>query len=398
MPAQRPQASPLKALRSSKSPGKAKKRRRNDDESDDEELELPRLSNRGPVHSISDSVTAKSVLDCIKHVRANMFEEIPRRAGMNSTRVAEVLNFRKSLPPIATVSHIYALKSSPTAAEREIATLVQQGIVRKLGIPGRGLGSTAIGEFVVSTESWIDSVNSSNQLTQELKGKPGEYSPSSRFEEILLILIDKYLLILHECPSSKTVPGSKFTSQEIIKLVQAGFLTSHSPAFSTRTTPSAVVSGQGALSRLATAGSRAPAGSIAAVGGEGAVHNAGGSGVAGHRSDNTSTHLSFSLPSVGLYLRLLASAREHLLTLLSKSRYREAPLDVLRERWNGGISLVDKPDRARGLQSLVLPGRTRKWRHYYGIAFQWMLEECFGSGAIGLFDTGSVGIGARVSQ
>ena len=156
--------------------------------------------------------------------------------------------------------------------------------------------------------------------------------------------------------------------------------------------------GQGNLSALASAGTRAPTGSVAAVGGAGAVHAVGGTGVgASRQGDQDDAHsLSFSLPSVGLYLRLLAAAREHLATLLSKSRYREAPLDLLRERWDGGVASEERPKLSKGLQASVPPARTRKWKQYYGIRFRWILEECFGTGAIELFETGSVGIGARV--
>ncbi len=95
-----------------------------------------------------------------------MFEDIPIRAGMNSTRISEVLNYRRDLPPIVTVAHLLALSSSPTATEREVADLVRTGVVRRLRIPGR---STAIGDSLVLTDKWVAMVEECDSLDQDLK-------------------------------------------------------------------------------------------------------------------------------------------------------------------------------------------------------------------------------------
>jgi len=105
-----------------------------------------------------------------------------------------------------------------------------------------------------------------------------------------------------------------------------------------------------------------------------------------------------SLPNLGSYLRLINDARVHLLELLGKSKYREAQLHLLRERWDGAVesdSRVSTAKRLRGEFSGVLPGRTKKWKQFYGLNFDWILEECFGAGLVELFDTGSVGHGIR---
>jgi len=98
-----------------------------------------------------------------------MFENIPTRAGMNSTRISEVLNYRRDLPPIVTVAHLLALSSSPTTTEREVADLVRTGVVRRLRIPGRGLGSAAIGDSLVLVEKWVAMVEECDSLDQDLK-------------------------------------------------------------------------------------------------------------------------------------------------------------------------------------------------------------------------------------
>ena len=105
-----------------------------------------------------------------------------------------------------------------------------------------------------------------------------------------------------------------------------------------------------------------------------------------------------SIPNMGPYLRLLGSARSRLMALLKKSSYREAPVYLLRDRWDGAVesdSSFSVAKRARGESTGVLPGRTKKWKELYGLDFRWALEEALGAGLIELFDTGSVGPAAR---
>lgn len=159
--------------------------------------------------------------------------------------------------------------------------------------------------------------------------------------------------------------------------------------------------------------SKAASGSVAAVGGEGAIHTAGGRGGIRRSSSHfeksgveetkqlpfEGEDLTLSLPNIGSYLKLLTSARSHMVSLLLKSRFREMPLYLLRERWDGGISSNDPASRAkkyRGEFAGVLPSKTRKWKQFYGLSFDWVLAECVGAGLMELFETGSVGSAARM--
>lgn len=178
----------------------------------------------------------------------------------------------------------------------------------------------------------------------------------------------------------------------------AGFLVS--PGISRR---ASVLTAAG--SRLVPATiSRQASGTVAAAGGEAAFESLAGIGSARINSSDTigsgqGTGLLLSLPNIGAHLRLLNDARTHLLELLGKSKYKEAPLYLLRERWDGGIdsdNRVSSAKRIRGEFAGVLPGRTKKWKQLYGLNFDWVLEECLGAGLIELFDTGSVGHGVRV--
>ena len=113
--------------------------------------------------------------------------------------------------------------------------------------------------------------------------------------------------------------------------------------------------------------SKAASGSLAAVGGEGVI-NSGGGGPAGlqdNTSHNPSAKNSFtgqnfqlSLPNTGSFLRLVSSARSHLLQLLSRSKYNEAPVDLLRERWNGGVVTGHRTARSKEPFGDLLPGKT----------------------------------------
>ena len=89
---------------------------------------------------------------------------------MNSTRIAEVLNFRKSLPPIVTNAHVHALMQSPTAAEKEIKELTTAGVIRRVVVPGRGVGGSSISDALVIVEDWISLVEHSPHLEAEQKG------------------------------------------------------------------------------------------------------------------------------------------------------------------------------------------------------------------------------------
>ncbi len=150
--------------------------------------------------------------------------------------------------------------------------------------------------------------------------------------------------------------------------------------------------------------SRQASDSVKAAGGEAASNSLGGIGSV--RSDScdlvtsgSSSELTLSLPNTGLYLRLVNDARAHLLHLLGKSKYSEAPLHLLRERWDGAVdsdNRVSNAKRIRGEYAGVLPGRTKKWKQLYGLNFDWVLEECLGAGFVELFNTGSVGHGIRV--
>jgi hypothetical protein len=345
----------------------------NDDE--DEDLFGDRLDDIGLIKALAQDLTLRDVAQAILYIQRKQWSPVPQeRSGMNSTRTAEVLNFRSSLPPAVTVSHVQALLNSPTAAEREIAELTRGGVIRKVTVGGRG----SMGEILIMTEQ-LDNMVESSSLTAAVKGK--------------------FVTVLHENPTSLKLPRSQFSEDEVKALMHAGFLTSATPTWTTTNVFSRPRDGaMGTMTSLQSI-AKAPSGSLAAVGGEGAVHMVGGSG--GRAQVRSREEHSLAIPGVGSFLKVLTNARAHLVSLLSKSKYREAPESLLRQRWDGGIpgdNEASTAKRNRGEFAGVLPGRTRKWKQFYGISFEWILGECVGAGLIEVFETGSVGRGVRALQ
>ncbi|KAI0385830.1 serine-threonine protein kinase 19-domain-containing protein [Hypomontagnella monticulosa] len=365
-------------------PGLQRSKPSKGDEDDDDDLFNDKLDDYGLVRVLATDLNLRDTSQAILYIRSHMFSPIPEQAaGMNSTRIAEVLNYRKRLPPIVTISHIQTLLSSPSAVEREIAELARAGFVRKVVVPGRG----EIGETVVLATDFAQMIEDSTSLDKGTKAN--------------------LITLLKENPGAQTVKPTALRASEIDQLIRAGFLTIHhgsgivrngsmSITMNVHSRPEDKVS----LTSLETV-SRQPTGSIGAVGGEGVVHMAGGTGgglLGVSRLDASVTELKLAVPGNGTFLKLLSSALEHLVSLLEKSQFREAPETVLRDRWDGGIAREEAryaAKRSRGEFAGILPGQTKKWRQFYGLAFDWVLQEAVGSGLVEVFETRSVGRGIR---
>jgi Serine-threonine protein kinase 19 len=314
-----------------------------------------------------------SVVSILEHVPLHMFEDMPEKAsGMNSVRIAEVLNYRLRMPKIVSASHVHALRDTPTATEREIASLIQSGQVCKVSIPGRGTGVSAVGSGLVLLSEWR------NTLSQN--GING-------------VLTEKYLLRL------QGKPADAFRPDELRNLMKAGFLTGSSLLTRTEAEFSPNTQSSTSLSRIANAGSFFASGSEGAVATAAIENISGGSGAASRMQRSTlsntiPTSHSFSLPNMGIFLRLLTSSRDHLVSLIAKSGpSRSTTVERLKERWEGGATELSTQTFGR---KNVLPGKTKKWKDFYGLTFEWVLAECLGAGLVECFKTGSVGTGVRL--
>ena len=124
----------------------------------------------GAVRSLPIDLSLLDVVETVQYVRSHMFDAIAENAGFHSTRIAEILNFRKFLPPTVTVAHIHALAQSPTKTEREIAELTRAATVRRMVTPGRGAGRSSIGETLILSKDVEGLLRQAKELNQELAG------------------------------------------------------------------------------------------------------------------------------------------------------------------------------------------------------------------------------------
>ena len=148
--------SPRPALKSSKTIASAFQ--------EDDDSALP---DCGVITTPPTTEKIKDVAHLLRYIHDNTFDPIPERAsGMNSVRISEILRYRQRLPPIVSVAHVHALSRSATAADRETAHFVQKGIIRRLRVPDRGLGSTAIGDSLVLTEQWAALIECSERVDE----------------------------------------------------------------------------------------------------------------------------------------------------------------------------------------------------------------------------------------
>ncbi len=342
---------------------------------DDARSDGGKLDATGKLVSPSSRSSAKTVEDAIKECAEKMFCHIPERAGMNSTRITEVLNFRKALAPLVTYAGIHASMTASSRTEREIAALLASGKLRKIKLLGRGSDLSGLSELLITT---------------------ADLEATMRSAGVSETVIHDFFEVLAQSPRATSVPVRLLHPSHMSALIRAGFLVSSSLVTSQSSLGGSSIIAPPTISRAAS-------GSWAAVGGGAAFENLGGVGMPKrHNSEsqvcNTGNELALSIPNVGPYLRLLYAARSHLMELLGKSKYREAPLYLLRERWDGAVesdSSTSTAKRARGEFAGLLPGKTKKWKDLYGLDFDWTLQECLGAGLVELFETKSVGHGVR---
>ena len=138
---------------------------------DEDDLFNDSLEDLGIVNSLTTDLSLRDVAQVIQHVRSHMFDAMPESGGFNSTRIAEILNFRRFLPPTVTVSHIHTMTVSPTKTEREIAELIKSGTVRKIVIPGRGMGGSSIGEGLILFTDIEKLIRGTKDLGQDLSSE-----------------------------------------------------------------------------------------------------------------------------------------------------------------------------------------------------------------------------------
>ncbi|KAI9887017.1 MAG: hypothetical protein M1823_001161 [Watsoniomyces obsoletus] len=340
------------------------------------------------------------IVEAIHFIQSSMFNDIPERAsGMNSTRISTVLNFRAALPPVVSASHVHVLFNAPSKTEKEISRLMKDGVIRRITISGRRGKGVGSGQMLILLDDWQRRVNKSSGLSDRVKQTYND------------------LLKSHSGSVDTETLRASLSAEEVKELVHLGFLTMPHGSLPTL---SGGINSSATVPSLLKAGSQEASGSLGAVGGINAFLNAGGGGSHLHRQPTSNSieapsplktgvsgtnfikqdnvQYDFSLPAMGSYLNLSNSARTHFMSLLAKSKFKEATMDILRQRWNGGIvndSAISQAKKLRGEFAGVLPGRTRKWKDFWGLAFDWILGECVAAGLVEIFETGTVGRAVR---
>lgn len=341
----------------------------------DEDFFHDHLDAVGLVQTLATDLYLRDVPQAMAYARGHMFNPVPREAaGMSSTRIAQVLNYRRTLPPLVSVAHVHAvLHASPSAVEREMAELEGRGALRRIRVRGQG-------EALIRVEDYEGLIRGAEELEKQTK--------------------EWYLSFIKENPREGVVGRDVVGERRADELIRAGFLTGRAGSGA-----DAGASIRGLYSRPEDKGSltsveavsRAASGSMAAVGGTGAVHLAGGGGGSRLSRDSSTLDYSVAVPGHGPLIKLVSGALEQLVWILSRTKFGEMPESMLRERWDGGIATDEArlARKSRGEFVGVLPGRTKKWKEFWGVDFAWVLEEAMGTGLVEVFETKSVGRGVR---
>ncbi len=302
---------------------------------------------------------------------------------MSSTRVAEVLNFRRALPAVATTAHVVALLGSPTATEREIAELTRAGTLRRVVVPRRA------GEALVEVAELARMADDCGGLAAATRAAFRRW-------------------LAEERGSAVQVAAGGLTAAMADQLVRAGFLTANTHAAAGRS--------EGLFSRpedrttlvsLETV-ARAASGTVGAVGGEGAVHAAGGSGGrVGGRPRRRPAAVAGRAGERGLHQargggagapRRRAGESRPTARRPRRCSARSGTAASCSTTTTTTAAARRRPRSGRAASSPAsAPGRTKKWKEFYGLNFDWLLAEAAGAGLVELFETGSVGRGVRLA-
>jgi len=366
-----------------------RRRQHNDDDDDEDALFQDKLTDVGAVVKLlEEELTLRDVVQAMRYIRAHMFTPVPP-TGFKSTRAAELLNYRAAVPPLVTLGHVNAVlvRASPTRTEREVVELVGRGVLRRVRVERRG----GAGEALVEAAD----------LEAMLRGRGAGAGAGGGM--VSKETADAFLAFLARNPTAQTLAAEDLDGDDDAgengglgrartdELVRAGFLTS-----ATHATPGDTLhvrpEDRTTLTSIEHV-SRFASGTVSAVGGQNAIHLAGGGGGSGSGSSgrriptlpSSSSSLgatqpgSFrvAVPGHGRYLKLAEGSVDWIREALGRTRWGEAPESWLRERFEGG-----------GLYGT-------RWKEFWGVEWEWVLGQAVGLGAVEVFETGSVGRGVR---
>ncbi|KAM5355982.1 hypothetical protein ACJ41O_002628 [Fusarium nematophilum] len=340
---------PPRATRPPSSPSPRRPARKTEDE--DTDLFHDKFDDLGLRKLLEEDLTLRDVVQAMRFIRSRMFSPVPS-AGFNSTRTAEVLNYRAATAPLVTVGHLNAILHSPGKVERELAALTAKCVVRRVRVERRG----GMGEVLIEVADLEDMLDRA-QLEEETKRK--------------------FKAFLRENTTTQTLPKGVLDNSQVDELVRTGFLTSSTPSapqgtLDMRPEDRTTLTSIHHVSRFAS-------GTVSAVGGRNAIHLAGGGGGAPTLTQPSSSpsNLRLAVPGHGRHLKLASGAVDWVREALGRTRWGEGPEGWLKERFEGG--------------GLYGP----RWKEFWGVEWAWVLGEAVGLGVVEVFETGSVGRGVR---
>ncbi|ATY63174.1 Serine-threonine kinase 19 [Cordyceps militaris] len=321
---------------------------------DDNELFPDRLEDAGIAVLLATELTLRDVVQAMRHIRAHQFTAVPE-TGFSSTRRTALLRHQATMPPLITTGHVHAMlaRGGPTRVEREIAELIGRGALRRVRVERRG----AAGEALIETPLLLGMLRNSSSVSAATT--------------------EAYVRVLAARPTAQTLERSTLRDEQADELVRAGFLTSAAtraagPATTLHQRPEDRTT-QMSIQRASAAAS----GSLGAVGGQNALHMAGGSGSGGMGWEKEDDYYRIAVPGHGRHLKLAGAAMDWLRETLGRTRWGEGTEGWLRERFEGG--------------GLYGP----RWKELQGAEWAWVLGEAVGLGVVEVFQTGAVGRGVR---
>ncbi|KAK9369377.1 serine-threonine protein kinase 19 [Lipomyces kononenkoae] len=112
----------------------------------------------------------------IKTVLSRMWDAVPDTGTrLNRDGIAELLRFRKSIPPIVMISHLHALfPSDPTFIERELQHVAEEGLVRKMVV------NQNAGDMVIESKDYFRILHDMRQ-----SDKVSNIETLDKFEDLL---------------------------------------------------------------------------------------------------------------------------------------------------------------------------------------------------------------------
>lgn len=332
-------------------------RRREKDDGADGELFSEKLEDAGIAAFLAEELSLRDVIQAMRYIRAHMFTPVPE-TGFQSTRRTELLHYRGTMPPLVTAGHVHAvLTSSPTRVEREVAELLGRGALRRVRVERRGGG----GEALIETPLFIEIMQNSRTVSEAA--------------------VIEFVKFLKANPMAQTLGGSVLPDAQTDELVRAGFLTSAATRATPGTTLHVRPEDRTTLTSIQRV-SQSASGSLSAIGGQNAIHMAGGGGGGVGSASSTgesaaAAEYRIAVPGHGRHLKLAEAALDWLRETLGRTKWGEGPEDWLRERFEGG--------------GLYGP----RWKELQGVEWTWVLGEAVGLGVVEVFQTGSVGRGVR---